>query len=323
MIENLKLLFWNPNEKRLRAGYRIILAVILFFILYKGYLFILKSAEVKLYYSDQTSLWVFLVAGTIRLIPAIIVLFLGGKFLDKRNIKDFGLILNRAWIVDLLFGLGLGAFLMLLIFLVELGLGWISVSEFIHHRDSESSFLIPLMVFLFYIACQGAFEELLFRGYTLKNLAEGFNSKKIGPKWAVIVAWLLISGIFGLGHLGNPDANIISTTNLLVIGIIFGAGIVLTGRLAIPIGLHISWNFFQGNIFGYPISGLTYPANIVSIFKIDQHGPELWTGGKFGPEAGLLGLFVCILGLILIFIWSSGKNKFRINTSVSIFKGSN
>ena len=82
-----------------------------------------------------------------------------------------------------------------------------------------------------------------------------------------------------------------------------GAGLILTGELAIPIGLHIFWNFFQGNIFGFPVSGVSYPAEIVSLIKINQSGPEMWTGGGFGPEAGLLGLFANLLGLLLIFGW--------------------
>jgi membrane protease YdiL (CAAX protease family) len=303
MFKAMKSIFWNRDENRLRAGIRIIFSMFLFFLIYKGYLLILNSIGIMLYYSSETSLWIFLVAGTVRLLPIIIILWFGGRFIDRRNIKNFGFHFSKNWWIDLCFGISLGAFLISLIFIVEMGFGFISISGTVHSINPQSIFIIPLLVFLFYFICQGLSEELLSRGYLIKNLAEGFNLETIGPKWAILIAWFLISIIFGMAHVGNANANIISTINLIIMGIVMGAGLIYTGELAIPIGLHISWNFFQGNIFGFAVSGLSYPTEIVSFIKINQIGPEIWTGGDFGPEAGLLGLCANLLGLLLIFYW--------------------
>jgi hypothetical protein len=78
-------------------------------------------------------------------------------------------------------------------------------------------------------------------------------------------------------------------------------GALLTGELAIPIGVHITWNFFQGNVFGFPVSGSDF--SMATFIGIQQGGPELWTGGPFGPEAGLLGLGGIFLGGALTYLW--------------------
>ncbi|NJL33875.1 MAG: hypothetical protein HC893_08460 [Chloroflexaceae bacterium] len=83
-----------------------------------------------------------------------------------------------------------------------------------------------------------------------------------------------------------------------------GLGYVLTGQLAISIGLHITWNFFQGTVFGFPVSGQDFTR--VGVFSIEQGGPPLWTGGAFGPEAGLMGLLTIALGSALTVGWCAG-----------------
>ena len=147
----------------------------------------------------------------------------------------------------------------------------------------------------------GITEELLARGYHLRNLSEGLNSPALGPRNALLLAWMLSSSFFGLLHVFNPNATWYSTLALMLAGIFLGLGFVLTGSLAIPIALHITWNFFQGNVYGFPVSGNTFDS--ATFIAIQQQGPALWTGGAFGPEAGLLGIGALILGCALTMIW--------------------
>ena len=68
----------------------------------------------------------------------------------------------------------------------------------------------------------------------------------------------------------------------------------------------------SANIFGWPVSGITYPAEIVTVIKTTQNGPDFITGSNFGPEGGLLGTFIFILGIIIIFIWLRLKNGISV-----------
>ena len=141
----------------------------------------------------------------------------------------------------------------------------------------------------------GIHEELVFRGYQLTNIAEGLNVPRLGAKGAVTLAVVLSSVLFGLFHVWNPNASIISTINLAVWGgLLLGLGYVLTGRLALPMGLHIAWNILEGNIFGLPISGWgTLGATLLSV---EQGGPTLFLGAPSVRRPGYLPLLQALSG---------------------------
>jgi uncharacterized protein len=226
------------------------------------------------------------------------VMALAGRFIDRRKFADFGFHFQRSWWVDFGFGLFLGAVLMGFIFLFELALGWVTVTSTLSAAVMPLWVIIPLGVLGFIQV--GIVEETVIRGYFLRNLAEGLNRGRIRPRTALLIAFAISSSLFGLLHLGNANASWISTINLMAIGVFLSLGYVLTGELAIPIGIHITWNFFQGYVFGFPVSG---QASSASFFAIQQGGPELWTGSTFGPEAGLVGILAIVLGSALIVLW--------------------
>jgi hypothetical protein len=143
----------------------------------------------------------------------------------------------------------------------------------------------------------GFHEELFSRGYQVLNLSEGLNYPQLGKRGTVIIAVSTSSVLFGSLHLLNPNASAISTINIIIAGIVLAIPFVLTGSLGLSVGLHFSWNFVQAGVCGFPVSGMNFQT---SVFRIQQAGSDLWTGGAFGPEAGLLGL----LGLATILLLS-------------------
>jgi len=298
-MKTLLHIIWNPKQKRLRSLVRIICQFILmsFVSVLTSLVFLLVFGLPRL--SGNTSLMETL-SSLSALCGIVISAWLCGRFLDHRPFKDFGFHFGRRWWKDFIFGLFLGAFLMGGIFILELSAGWIDINSTFVSRDEWITFPVGMFLALVFLISVGIQEELLFRGYYLQNLAEGLDYPKLAHKYALALAWMISSIVFGLAHAVNPNASIISTINIVLAGLFLGLGFVLTGELAIPIGLHITWNFFQGIIFGFPVSGLT---PFVSVFHITQAGPKLWTGGAFGPEAGLMGLLVMVVGSGISLIW--------------------
>jgi uncharacterized protein len=307
-------IFWNSNEMRLRAFWRLLLHTFLMIAIVGFASISLILAAFLIAGSDNIPLddptlgqelgslvgaspLLASLSSIVTLLGVILATWVAGRFFDKRRFADFGFHLDRLWWMDLGFGLFLGALLMLGVFLVQSAAGWVEVTGYFAAR---SSFGIEILTVGVVFLAVGIQEELLSRGYHLKNLAEGLNFPALGRHGALLLAYLISSSIFGLLHILNPNTTWISTLNLVLAGLFLGLGFVLTRQLAIPIGLHITWNFFQGNVFGFPVSGMFAGPTFI---QIRQGGPELWTGGAFGPEAGLLGLLAMLAGSLLTIAW--------------------
>jgi hypothetical protein len=155
---------------------------------------------------------------------------------------------------------------------------------------------------MFLMMVVGFYEEYWTRGYQMKVLAEGLHVGSITPRVAVGAAVVITSIFFGVLHAGNPNASLISTVNITLAGMMLALPYVLTGRLWVSIGLHFSWNFFQGAVFGFPVSGKSFRTSVVQTI---EDGPDWFTGGEFGPEAGAVGL----LAMVLITLWMYRRFK--------------
>ncbi len=242
-----------------------------------------------------------LIGSVAGLVGAVLSVWLAVRFLDRRPFRDLGFRLDRGWWLDLTFGMALGALLMTIIFLVESGLGWISVAGAFETTGTGAPFALSILLPVAAFVCVSFSEETVSRGYQLSNAAEGLNHPALGPRGAVLVAWALSSIFFGALHAGNPNATPLSTFNIILAGLMLGFGYVLSGQLAIPIGLHLTWNLFQNAVYGLPVSGFgTFGASFLST---EQAGPDLWTGGSFGPEGGLLAPAAMLLGVLLTALW--------------------
>lgn len=284
----LRSLVWNATERRPRAPVRFLLATVLLVVLFVGLALLVATlpSEVE---SFVPSLGLALVAAALPGVVAVAA----ALAVDRRTLTDLGLGVDRDWMIDFAFGLGLGAVLMTGVFLVALVAGWVRVVGLFAAGSSPGGFAGGFAALTALFLVVGVSEELVARGYVLTNVAEGLAGY-LTREQAVAVAVLASSLLFGVAHLRNPGATPLSTLGITAAGVFLAVGFVLTGDLAIPAGVHVSWNLFQGGVYGFAVSGLGVGTAVVDT---DETGPDLVTGGAFGPEAGLLGLAAVVVGV--------------------------
>lgn len=236
-----------------------------------------------------------LVASTVIALPSVAAAtWLARRFLDRRSFRSLGFQLDRRAALDLAVGFGIAGAQIGLITLLEVAAGWLRFQGWAWEAAPPSEIALGLLAWLLLYVAVAFHEELLFRGYYLQNLAEG-----IGLTWAIIAS----SAVFGLAHLSNPGATRAAAAGILGAGLFLAFGWVRSRRLWLPIGLHLGWNFFLGPVFGFPVSGTE------SVRLIDQvvSGPDAFTGGPFGPEAGLVVLPALLLGAALIWLYTRAE----------------
>lgn len=203
--------------------------------------------------------------------------------------------LNRKWLIDFAAGNLMAAAAMGVIVLISLSMGWMAIHD-VRYNFLDFAFTYSMGFTLTVMIGVSVWEETYFRGYLITNLKEGFRNRAISRSGAVVAAVLVSSLIFGLLHAGNPNASWISTLNISIAGLVFAYPYIVTKSLAIPVGMHLSWNYFQGAVFGLPVSGSQFD-QMLMVTEIT--GPETFTGGTFGLEAGAAGLFGLMVLLTL------------------------
>lgn len=291
----LQIIFLSPDEPRLRAGWRLIIHTLLIIILsiLAGIVIFIPIGLLKISFDSP----LVVLANEVTMLFAITAAtFLARHFLDRRSITSLGLKPGISMVTDILVGIVIPFFLMGLIFGIEIYLGWTKFDGFAWQMETAPALLGGLGMWLVIFLIVGWQEELLSRGYHLQTIESGLNLF-----WAV----LLSSSVFGALHIFNNGATWISTLGIILAGLFLALPYILTRQLWLSIGLHIGWNFFEGVVFGFPVSG----QDTFHLLRHTVSGPELWTGGVFGPEAGLIIIPTLLLGSMLIFVYT--KSNFR------------
>lgn len=156
-------------------------------------------------------------------------------------------------------------------------------------RSAGAGFNIWLLLYLVMFIFVGFGEETVFRGYAMGTL------RQTGKPWLIV---LLPAVIFGLAHSTNANFSLLSCVNIILAGILIGILYWKSGKLWLSIGFHIAWNYFQGCVYGFEVSGI----ETKGIFVSSSNGPSLLNGGGFGPEGSIPATVVLLAG-IGILLW--------------------
>lgn len=288
----LQRLFISTDEDRLRSGWRLLGQGLLMLVsvgIFGGLGSYLLGSQENISFAG------FLLLTSLIISLAITFsIFIARRFLDRRSFTSLGLQANSQAILDFLFGFALTGLMVGLIFLAEWVFGWLEVESFAWQVESSTNLFTSLLTVLLIFVLGSWQEELLSRGYWLQNISEGLN-RSMGV--------LLSSAIFALVHVFNPNLSLLAFMGLFLSGLFLAYGYLRTNQLWLPIGLHLGWNFFEGTIFGYPVSGQYY----YQLIRQSTSGPELITGGAFGPEAGLILLPILLLGTAGIYGYTMNR----------------
>ena len=229
-------------------------------------------------------------AGVMGLILAtifpILICFLWVKVAEKRKISSLGLKKER-FFPKFMKGFAIGLLMFSVVTFLMYIFGAIRLEQGLKvGLGSISSILIILPGWII----QSSSEEILSRGWLMHV---------IGARHKPVVGFIVSSVIFGFLHILNPGVDVISIVNIILVGFMFGLYVIYTQDLWGACGIHAAWNFAQGNIFGFSVSGLESPAG--SLLRFSSNGSNLLTGGQFGPEASIFATVV-MLGAIIILV---------------------
>lgn len=242
--------------------------------------------------NDSMVFWGFLLELAITFGGIIIVILLFTKTIENLSFNTLGFNgkkpLKR-------FGTGflIGFIMMAVSTIILITLGQVELKWIGFQNLSTILIIIPAWII------QSSTEELLTRGYLFTRL-----KNKTGN---IYVALIIQGAFFSFLHIFNDSFSIIAFIQIFVVGILFAIYSLYEGSIWGACGMHAAWNWSQGNIFGWKVSGIDPQGG--SLFQNIITGSDFLTGGKFGVEGGIVSLIVLIITIIIILVLMKNKLK--------------
>ena len=217
-------------------------------------------------------------------IVMILTAIIAWKFIIKRPLSNMGLTSIKTQRKEFIVGLLFGILSISVVFIVLVLSGNAEVKSWAPH------FSVYQLIYLLLFILVGFAEEIVGRGFIMSALRQTRN---------IPVVIIVSSIIFALMHSFNSGIGIIPYINLTLVGIFFSYMYLKSGNIWMCIGYHITWNYFQGNVFGFKVSGTeTY-----GILTTQYEKANIFNGGDFGPEGGLFVTAVILLGFLFVKIY--------------------
>ena len=208
------------------------------------------------------------------------------KVIEKNSLSSLGFV-KKNWLKYLGWGILLSLLQMGVIALVYQvgGIGTFELNEL-----SLEPILFILGLFPFWLL-QGGTEEVATRGWLLTRIAARTN---------LPLAIAISSSLFGILHLGNSGVTVLSVLNIVLDGVLAGLLFIYIDSIWLVVAQHGTWNYVQGNLLGFQVSGTGADASIFS-FTMGT-GPDWLTGGEFGAEGSIITTLVLLLSVLIVYL---------------------
>lgn len=216
------------------------------------------------------------------------------KVIEKNSLSSLGFV-KRNWLKYLVWGIVISLIQMGVIALVYQVSG---IGSFVLNELSLEPLLFILGLFPFWLL-QGGTEEVATRGWLLTRIASRAN---------LPLAIAISSSLFGFLHLGNAGVTFLSVLNIILDGFLAGLLFIYTDSIWLVVAQHGTWNYVQGNLLGFQVSGTGADASIFS-FTMGS-GPDWLTGGAFGAEGSIITTLVLLVSLVVVYLLGERKEKF-------------
>jgi membrane protease YdiL (CAAX protease family) len=247
----------------LRAGWRILLFALLAYAItvVLGSLAIAAGARMEGSAGFAALLAAVLLAGTVLIVAV-----------DRRppGARGFPRVRRAAW--DSLVGTGIGG--ALLGAAVSL-LAVAGMVRWVADRGTVPEYVAVLASTFVFFALAAAWEEAVFRGYAFQALVQGIGV------WPAVLA---SSALFAAAHGANPNVTPVGLANIFLAGVMLAVAYLRTRSLWFATGVHLGWNWTMATLLDFQVSGFVSDTPLYSASAV---GPAIWTGGAFGPEAGI------------------------------------
>ncbi len=209
--------------------------------------------------------------------------------LRRESLSSIGYVLDGRWAWEL----GIGSFFGIASALLAVTMIWVVGGV---HLELDPARSLTTLVYGVYVSLFVAlFEETLFRGFVFQRLVAGAG---------VWVAQVTLGLLFATSHWDNPDMQgatlVWATVELFLGAVLLGLAYLRTRSLALPIGIHLGWNWAQGHFLGFQVSGFEHAGWFRPLL---QDSPGWVTGGGFGPEASIFAVIVDVLGILMLWKW--------------------
>lgn len=219
-------------------------------------------------------------------IPVWLLLWAWLHLVEHRPLRRIGLDGRRA---DLLIGIGIALGILAVDAAVMAASGQVSF----HWSGTGPAGMAAIVAILALFAVQGSAEEAVTRGFVMQG---------VGAGWGVWAGLAVQAGIFAVLHGSNPGVTPVALGNVAAFGIMLGLLVLWRGSLWAAIGFHAVWNWAQGMVLGYDVSGLGFGRSVLAQ-RVSPGASVMMTGGPFGAEGSLITLVALVL-VIAVLGWA-------------------